>query len=133
MYKYYDITDENVEFLKMLKKQEKLKSEKAAINYVIENFRKRYENGTEEERIAEAVFNKINEGYGRGLANLLKSAKLTEETTQIILDIANTLLFSQGIENCILTDKMASPVVELSRTYYKHKISDAKQKKDNRH
>lgn len=42
MYKYYDITDENVEFLKMLKKQENLKSEKAAINYVIENFRKRY-------------------------------------------------------------------------------------------
>lgn len=133
MYKYYDITDENVEFLKMLKKQENLKSEKAAINYVIENFRKRYENGTEEEQIAEAVLNKINEGYGRGLSNLLKSAKLTEETTQIILDIANTLLFSQGIENCILTDKMASPVVELSRTYYKHKISDAKQKKDNRH
>lgn len=133
MYKYYDITDENVEFLKMLKKQENLKSEKAAINYVIENFRKYYENGTEEERIAEAVFNKINEGYGRGLSNLLKSSNLTEETTQIILDIANTLLFSQGIENCILTDKMASPVVELSRTYYKHKISDAKQKKDNRH
>lgn len=133
MYKYYEISDKNVEFIKRVKAEQRLTSEKAAINYIIDGFQKIYggiEN-TPQEEIAAAVINKFSEEYGRIFTRLLSSMMQSEEIIQAVQDAINTMLIKDGIESCVLADVMSSPVLEKSKEYYRHKVSKAKQRKDN--
>ena len=63
---------------------------------------------------------------------LLKSSvRKTEQNSQVILEAINMILFNTGIELCIETEKVKSPVIEQAKENYKKKIVHFKQKKDN--
>lgn len=133
MYKYYEISDENVDFIKRVKAENNFSSEKAAINYIIDGFRERYRGceNTQQDELSAAIINKFNGQYSQIMTRLLSSMIKSEEMLQTVQDAINTLLMKEGIETCVLTDVMPSPVIERSKEYYKHKLSEAKQRRDN--
>lgn len=133
MYKYYEISDENVDFIKRIKAEKNFTSEKTAINYIIDGFRNHYRGSenTYQDELAAAIINKFNEQYGQSMTRLLSSMIKSEEMLQTVQDAMNTMLMREGIETCVLTDVMPSPVIERSKEYYKHRLSEAKQRRDN--
>lgn len=134
MYKYFEIEEENLSFLTELKEAEGIKSDKAAINYIIKKYSELYKKKEAEgnsPEVAKAVMNQFNEQYGTIIRKLIAILSAIDENSTIMLDVMNTYLMKDNMESCILNDVISSPVIDRSRDYYHHKISKAKQKKDN--
>ena len=100
MYKYFEISEDNLKFINEFKAEQGIKSDKEAFNKIIELYR----DSTAEDK--------------------------NKKMIQILVDVANTLLLSQGIDKCILKDILASEVITQSEDYHKYKVAKAKQKKD---
>lgn len=131
MYKYFEISEENLSYLQEYKLKTGIKSDKAILNKIIEEHRAVQTQESDSEQIASIIMNKFAEAYNQLFTRLLVSMSKTEEEVKILADVANTFLVKEDINNCILTDVMVSPVIQRSRNYHKFKISKSKQKKDN--
>lgn len=128
MYKYFEITEENNSYLESFKKEHNLKTDKAALNKIIEEFRNEEEANA---KIIEGITRQLADIYNSTLTKVLASQRQTETDIHILKDVANTFLSREGIENCILSEVIPSPVFRQSEEYYRYNISKAKQKKDN--
>lgn len=135
MYKYFEIDENNLQFLNELKISEGMKTDKAAINFIISEYMKFYKSEKTSDngkRMADEVNQKLMEEYGPFFTKMASILTSVDKSNQTILDIMNTYLSRDGIEQCIFTDIVPSPVIEKSREYHKHKLTKAKQKKDNK-
>ena len=129
MYKYFEISEDNLKFINEFKAEQGIKSDKEAFNKIIELYRDSTAEDKNKKMIDE-IMQRFHESYGIIYTKLLAGSVKMESMIQILVDVANTLLLSQGIDKCILKDILASEVITQSEDYHNYKVAKAKQKKD---
>lgn len=128
MKKIFDLSEEEVALLDKVKEEKKLISQVAALRYIL----KSYEEKEDKRKLIEEAIS-VYETEVKGFHDRLKwSTTMAERNTIMILDVLNTMLFHEGIENCILVEDIENPVVARSREIMKKKLAHFKQQKDNR-
>lgn len=126
--KIFNLRDDECDFLQNLMKEKGFKSEVAALHFIFDE----YKQLADQEVLIERAIKKHEED-NIGLHERLRwSTRTAEQNSIIMVDILNTLLFHEGITECILTDVVESPVIGTSRKQMKDKIAHFKQQKDNR-
>lgn len=128
MRKLFELSEQEVALLDRVKKEQELGSEVAALRYILCRYQ---EQEDQKELIKEAI--QTYEAEAKGFHERLKwSSTMAERNTTMLLDVANTFLFQQGIEDCIPVEDIESPVLARSRDILKRKLAHFKQQKDNR-
>lgn len=130
MQKNYDITEENLQVILRVKESHRFTTERAAINYILEQHEKQTVNITDEEGYLQRILHEMEKQYHDLFVKILASLRKTELGVQNLRDGMNTLLQEEGIDGCILADIMPSPVLEASTDFYQQKIKQEKLKKD---
>ena len=120
MYKYFEISEDNLKFINEFKAEQGIKSDKEAFNKIIELYRDSTAEDKNKKMIDE-IMQRFHESYGIIYTKLLAGSVKMESMIQILVDVANTLLLSQGIDKCILKDILASEVITQSEDYHKYK------------
>lgn len=128
MRKLFDLSDTEIELLNKVKQERDLGSEVAALRYILRRYQEQQDQMT---LIREAI--SVYETEMKGFHDRIKWAStVSERNTTMLLDVANTIMFQQGIEDCIPVDDIESPVLARSREILKKKLAHFKQQKDNR-
>ena len=110
----------NLKFINEFKAEQGIKSDKEAFNKIIELYRDSTAEDKNKKMIDE-IMQRFHESYGIIYTKLLAGSVKMESMIQILVDVANTLLLSQGIDKCILKDILASEVITQSEDYHKYK------------
>lgn len=100
----------------------------AALRYIL----KSYEEKEDKRKLIEEAIS-VYETEMKGFHERLKwSTTMSERNTIMLLDAVNTILFSQGVDNCIPIEDIEHPVLARSREILKKKLAHFKQQKDDR-
>lgn len=128
MKKIFDLSEKEIALLDKVKEEKELISQVAALRHIL----KSYEEKEDKRKLIEEAIS-VYETEVKGFHDRLKwSTTMAERNTIMILDVLNTMLFHEGIENCILVEDIENPVVARSREIMKKKLAHFKQQKDNR-
>lgn len=123
--KYYRLSDESVKKLHQIMEEKMIKTETAAIEFLIESY-----GGDEElaEKIVDTLFER-----DKAFRERIRWATRTAETnTYMLLDGLNTILLDRGNEYCSHIEVTMSPVLKQSQDKIKERLAHFKQEKDNR-
>lgn len=121
--KNFKLSENSVTSLTEIMEKEGLKTETAAIEFLIAQYSRREE---QEERIAQRVLREL----AGPLAAAAAASRAADQNTQIILDALNTILMEYGYPYNYPVDSSCSPVIHQSREALQKKIARAKQIKD---
>lgn len=128
MKKIFDLSEKEIALLDKVKEEKELISQVAALRHIL----KSYEEKEDKRKLIEEAIS-VYETEVKGFHDRVKwSTTMAERNTIMILDVLNTMLFHEGIENCILVEDIENPVVARSREIMKKKLAHFKQQKDNR-
>ena len=128
MKKIFDLSEEEVALLDKVKEEKKLISQVSALRYIL----KSYEEKEDKRKLIEEAIS-VYETEMKGFHERLKwSTTMSERNTIMLLDAVNTILFSQGVDNCIPIEDIEHPVLARSREILKKKLAHFKQQKDDR-
>ena len=127
MRKQFDLSDEAISVIRSVQEQHGFKSERLAVEYILQNFDTR----EADEKIADAVVKKLDTDYIQR-DRLKWSTQTAEQNSIILLDCLNTLLFSMNIQDIVPVDSAPSPVIRNSKTRIKERIAWFKQQSDER-
>lgn len=119
MKKIFDLSEEEVALLDKVKEEKKLISQVAALRYIL----KSYEEKEDKRKLIEEAIS-VYETEMKGFHERLKwSTTMSERNTIMLLDAVNTILFSQGVDNCIPIEDIEHPVLARSREILKKKLA----------
>lgn len=124
--KTFTITEENYEILKRLEKENAFSSESQTINFLLKR-----ENEDSINKIADAVLEKLEKNYIQK-ERLKWATQTAEQNSIILLDVMNTILHKENIEDCISVGFAEHEVITQSRAILKERIAYLKQKSDER-
>lgn len=128
MKKMFDLSRQEIELIEKVKEEQNLGSQVAALRYILAAYVEREDR---KDLIREAI--REYESEAKGFHDRLKWAStMAERNTSMLLDVANTMLFHDGIENCIPVEEIENPALIQSREIMKRKLTHFKQQKDNR-
>lgn len=130
--KHFKLSDERLEILNQVKKNNKLKTDVAAINYLLDEYKNEKEKQNEKNELAETFIQMYEKKFFSYMERLKWATKTSEKNTIIMLDILNTVLIKYNIKECVPTDTYVSPAIATSQEIYKKKLIHFKQEKDNR-
>lgn len=122
----YYISEENLSALEILKERYSLSTNGQVINFLIQQAME-----NQEERIAKAVIQEMNDSY-LSKERLKWSLQTAEQNSIILLDAMNTLLHKENLDTCITTEFLPNEVITQSKNNLKEKIAHFKQKSDDR-
>ena len=91
MYKYFEISEDNLKFINEFKAEQGIKSDKEAFNKIIELYRDSTAEDKNKKMIDE-IMQRFHESYGIIYTKLLAGSVKMESMIQILVDVANTLL-----------------------------------------
>lgn len=123
--KNYILSEKSLEILHQVMKERHLKSETAALEYVLLQYEIRQ---SMEERFSQI----ISERYAEVLESTRAAARQTEIHAQLIVDAVNTILIERGYAVCYPADEEPSPVLAESERRRKRNLTRQKQIKDDR-
>lgn len=85
-----------------------------------------------DEKLADDLFARFIEKYHNYFVSLKCASSNMEKNSVLMLDAINTILMNEDYETCYPVDFIKSSVIEKSEERYKEKLSNLKQKKDNK-
>ena len=130
--KNFRLTTEHIDFIDKVKMDNGLKTENAAMIFILEEYARRVEQSKSNQELAELVSKQIQSDNSKILERLKWATETSEKNSIYILDCINTMLFNQNIYDCTTVDFMESPVIKVSRETYKEKLDHFKQAKEDR-
>lgn len=124
----YNMQQEKLDLIDRVKEEQGFKTATAALHYIMD----KYEELSDEEKMIEGAIRQY-EKKCVGLHERLRWAtRVAEQNSIVILDVLNTILIRQDINECVPVDIVESPVISASREIMMGKIAHFKQKKDHR-
>lgn len=135
-----DISGETLEKFENIMKDNNFSTVKKTVEYVLEQYLILSDLAASmaerDENMVDMLLSKLDEKYGKiysyNYSSLKKASNNIEKNCALLLDAANTILINLDYDTCHPVDFFKSPVVEKSEERYKERISNLKQKKDNR-
>lgn len=131
-----DISGELLEQFESIMKKNGLRTIKGTVEFVLEQYlilsdleeamKQRDDN------LIDNLLAKFDEKYHNNYVVLKSASKNIEKNSVLLLDAMNTILMNEDYEACHPVDFIKSPVIEKSEERYKERISNLKQKKDNK-
>lgn len=122
--KNYILSDKSLEILHQIMEERHIKTETAALEYVLLQYKRQQE---AEERFAQI----IRETFGETMASGRAAARAAEKNTQLILDAVNVLLIERGYSQYYSAEREPSQIFRESEKEWKRKLEREKQVKDN--
>ena len=116
---YFD--EKKYEKLQDMKLKYGLKSDSAAVNFLLES-------GDVSQNIAREVIREMEENYMKS-ERLKWATKTAEQNSVLLLDSINTILNALKVSKLISVDEQESPVIKESRKKLDKKIENRKQRK----
>ena len=116
---YFD--EKEYEKLQDMKLKHGLKSDSAAVNFLLES-------GDFTQNIAREVIREMEENYMKS-ERLKWATKTAEQNSVLLLDSINTILNALKVSKLISVDEQESPVIKESRKKLDKKIENRKQRK----
>ena len=116
---YFD--EKEYEKLQDMKLKYGLKSDSAAVNFLLES-------GDFTQNIAREVIREMEENYMKS-ERLNWATKTAEQNSVLLLDSINTILNALKVSKLISVDEQESPVIKESRKKLDKKIENRKQRK----
>lgn len=130
------VEGELLEQLKSIMEDKGFYSIKETIEYILGRYNEmiNLENVIKErdKRLADDLFARFEEKYNNNIVSIKSASKNIEKNSVLLLDAMNTILINEDYETCHPVDFIKSPVIEKSEERYKERISNLKQKKDNK-
>lgn len=123
--KYYRLSDESIKKLHQIMEEKMIKTETAAIEFLIESY-----GGNEE--LAEKIVDTLFERDKAFRERVRWATRAAETNTYMLLDGLNTILLDRGNEYCSHIEVTMSPVLKQSHDKIKERLAHFKQEKDNR-
>lgn len=121
--KNYIISDESLEILSEIVAAEGLKSETAAIEFLIQRYALQH---SREEEAIQVAARLIREP----LAVASAAGRSADQKLDILLDVLNSILVQQGYSQYYPTDKYVSTIIEQAKEQQKIRLAEKKQYKD---
>lgn len=121
--KHYNMSDKSLEILHQIMEKRHIRTETAAIEYVLLQCELQQET---EERFSQI----IRESFGGILEGSRAAARAAEKNTQMILDGMNVLLIERGYRKYYSADKEPSQILRDAEKEWKRKLEKEKQVKD---
>lgn len=136
MQKNFNLTNNNIELIHKVMKENGIKTETKAVNYILEQYaaNEMKKDCQDElvEQISTITIEKFKNTYYKFFERLRWATSTAEMNSLEIKDILNTILIKEKIQDAVLCDYFQSPVIETSSEYHKKKIAHFKQAKDDR-
>lgn len=130
--KHFEISDERIEILNQVKVDNNLKTDVAAINFLLDSYQKEREKQEENKMLAELFVKTFTDSFHPFMERIRWATKTAEMNSMFLLDAVNTILLNQNISDCVPVETYMSPVIAASQEIYKEKLAYFKQQKDNR-
>lgn len=125
MKKIFNLEEEHLKIIKdIMHDHPELKSESAALRYIISSY-------PTQKKLCDQIAIRTSQDIKKEIRMLRNSVKASDQNTEIILDILNTLLFHFGIQHSVLRDTLKSDVLNQAEDNLKVRIRKNKQKIDN--
>ena len=119
MQKNFNLSETDIEVLRQIKQDiPEVNSEVDAVRFLIRRYGK--------DRKEEVKLNHILDEDSR----IRKTHMMDEQNTEMVLDVLNTLLFREKVQEVVLKDEIENQVISKSRENIRNKIAHNKQKKD---
>lgn len=128
MKKIFNLSQAELELLESLKNEFGYRTDIEALRHIFRSYKEKQS----QEDFARLIADRVEEKFRNDFVRIRLASRTTEENTAILLDVANTVINKEKIDNCILVDVFEDPLIETSREHYREKIAYYKQLKDNR-
>lgn len=128
MNKHFELSEDELNIILMVKEEQGFRSEKKALQYILDQYKK----DRELEYILLETYRKIEENQKAYRERLKWATTVAEQNSIILLDILNTLLLKKysDVEELIPVDTFESPILTESKEIIKRKIHHFKEEKD---
>lgn len=123
--KNYVLTEKSCEILQAVKSEKNLRSETAALEFVLSQY-------AEKKELLESISEIVDERISFQLEKVIGPAALAAQNSELLLDSINTILIERGYQVCYPVDDDPSAVVTQAEGYRRRRIEHLKQRKDNR-
>ena len=123
--KYYVLTEKSCEILQAVKDEKNLRSETAALEYVLNEY-------AEKADLLKRISDILDERITIQMEKVIGPAALAAQNSELLLDSLNTILIERGYQICYSVDEEPSAVVKQAEDYRRKRIEHLKQRKDNR-
>lgn len=121
------LDDETWKLLNRIQKENNLRSNSAAIEYVVS---KEMNNGNEQ--LADKIIEKFDEKYNNLFTRIRLGSNGAEKNSQVLIEILNSMIVNLSLSDYFSTDTLESNIVIESKENVKERIARLKQIKDNK-
>lgn len=130
MRKYLEVPEDNLEILQQVKLEQGLRTDSAAMNYIIAEYDRLHKKEKDDDQKLEDFLNKLMNH--RVMTRIRFSSETAEKNSIYLLDAINTMLQKEQIYDAVPLEMIPSPVIETSKELYKQKLDHFKQQAENR-
>ena len=123
--KHFILTKKSCDILQAVKAEKNLKSETAALEYVLNEY-------AEKADFLNRISDIIDERIIIQMEKVIGPTALAAQNSELLLDSINTILVERGYNVCYSVDRNPSDVVKQAEGYRRKRIEKFKQRKDNR-
>lgn len=124
--KNYKLSEQSVEILHQTMDDENIKSETAALEYILMLHQKR------KKRLADEIADVLQDRFMNVLESTRHAARSADQSTDLILDCLNTIMVEREYRICYSAETNPSEVLLMAAEGRKKKLTKLKQRKDNR-
>ena len=130
MRKYLEVPEDNLEILQQVKLEQGLRTDSAAMNYIISEYDRLHKKEKDADQKLEDFLNKLMNH--RVMTRIRFASETAEKNSIYLLDAINTMLQKEQIYDAVPLEMIPSPVIETSKELYKQKLDHFKQQAENR-
>ena len=130
MRKYLEIPEDNLEILQQVKLEQGLRTDSAAMNYIISEYDRLHKKEKDDDQKLEDFLNKLMNH--RVMTRIRFASETAEKNSIYLLDAISTMLQKEQIYDAVPLEMIPSPVIETSKELYKQKLDHFKQQAENR-
>lgn len=130
MRKYLEVPEDNLEILQQVKLEQGLRTDSAAMNYIISEYDRLHKKEKDDDQKLEDFLNTLMNH--RVMTRIRFASETAEKNSIYLLDAINTMLQKEQIYDAVPLEMIPSPVIETSKELYKQKLDHFKQQAENR-
>lgn len=130
MRKYLEVPEDNLEILQQVKLEQGLRTDSAAMNYIISEYDRLHKKEEDDDQKLEDFLNMLMNH--RVMTRIRFASETAEKNSIYLLDAINTMLQKEQIYDAVPLEMIPSPVIETSKELYKQKLDHFKQQAENR-
>lgn len=124
--KNYILSDQSVEILHQTMDDENIKSETAALEYILMLHQKK------KKRLADEIADVFQERFMNVLESTRHAARSADQSADLILDCLNTIMIERDYRVCYSAENHPSEVLLMAAEGRKKKLAKLKQRKDHK-